>query len=95
MRLPRLYYLMSCLFFNIVFFISNTGSAQLLNRAISPIFNPDRTVTLRLKAPEADSVSVKVEFIENPQYMEKDEQGIWSITLGPAEPKIYQYRPGR
>lgn len=71
--------------------IPSTGTPQLREERISPIFNSDRTVTFRLKAPNADNVSVKVEFLKEPQPMTLTGDGIWEVTLGPAEPKIYSY----
>ncbi len=66
-------------------------NSQIRKKAISPVFNSDRTVTFRLKAPEADKVSVQVEFMSEPQPMKMTSDGIWEVTLGPAEPKIYHY----
>lgn len=58
---------------------------------VSPEVHPDRRVTFRLKAPKAANVSVDVQFVSGLQGMAKDEDGVWSITLGPAEPDIYEY----
>lgn len=51
----------------------------------------DRRVTFRLRAPKASSVSVEVQFAQGPQAMTKGDDGVWSVTLGPAEPDIYEY----
>jgi len=51
----------------------------------------DRRVTFRLKAPKASSVSVEVQFAQGSQAMTKGQDGVWSVTLGPAEPDIYEY----
>jgi enterochelin esterase family protein len=67
------------------------ASAQLMEPALSPVVNPDRTVILRLRAPQADSVSVQANFLAAPRSMEKSADGIWSVTLGPVEPDIYFY----
>jgi enterochelin esterase family protein len=48
-------------------------------------------VTFRLLAPKAQSVGVNVQFAQGTQSMTRDEKGLWSITLGPAEPEIYEY----
>ena len=60
---------------------------------VSPEVRPDRTVTLRILAPEAKSVTVSGEIMgTNPAAaLTKDEAGIWSVTLGPLEPEIYSY----
>lgn len=52
---------------------------------------PDRRVTFRLNAPAAESVGVKVQFASGVQEMSKSADGVWSVTLGPAEPDIYEY----
>jgi enterochelin esterase-like enzyme len=51
----------------------------------------DRTVTFRMRAPEATDVKVGGDFIQGPQQMTKDDEGIWSVTLGPLNPAIYSY----
>jgi len=58
---------------------------------VSPEVHSDRQVTFRVKAPKASSVSVEVQFAQGPQAMTKGEDGVWSVTLGPAEPDIYEY----
>jgi 1,4-alpha-glucan branching enzyme len=52
---------------------------------------PDRSVVFRLKAPDARQVSVLVGFSDPPTAMapsyslRKDNNGIWSVTVGPAD----------
>jgi len=58
---------------------------------ISPDVHDDGRVTFRMRAPEAKSVGVKVQFAQGLQAMTKGESGVWSVTLGPAEPDIYSY----
>jgi len=48
-------------------------------------------VTFRLRAPQAKQVEIEAGFVQGNQPMEKDENGLWSITLGPARPDIYDY----
>ncbi len=59
----------------------------------SPDVNPDRTVTLRFRAPLATQVDVVGEITRGagPQAMTKDDSGIWSVTLGPLPPEIWSY----
>src|SRR5947208_1548506 len=52
---------------------------------------PDRTVTFRLRAPQATQVTMAGDFVEGSKEMQKGEDGIWSITLGPLHPAIYSY----
>ena len=52
---------------------------------------PDRKITFRIAAPKAGEVAVAGDFVQGPQAMEKNEQGVWSVTVGPLEPAIYNY----
>ena len=58
--------------------------------AASPIVNPDNTVTFNLNAPDAKSVVISAQFAPKTE-MQKNENGIWTITLGPVVPDIYPY----
>jgi enterochelin esterase family protein len=50
----------------------------------------DRTVTFRLRAPEATAVQVSGDFgAATP--MTKGADGVWSATVGPLRPAIYNY----
>ena len=57
---------------------------------ISPEVHPDRRTTFRFRAPNAKEVSLAREGAE-PQPMQKDEKGVWSVTIGPLEPDLYGY----
>ena len=57
----------------------------------SPEIDAARRVTFRVHAPKAAEVTVSGEFLSGSQRLQKDEQGNWSITLGPVEPEIYNY----
>jgi enterochelin esterase family protein len=46
-------------------------------------------VTFRLRAPNAKEVIVERQGVK--AAMEKDEQGLWTATIGPLEPDIYGY----
>src|SRR5688572_9603314 len=58
---------------------------------LSPEVHEDRTVTFRVRAPKADEVSVSGEWPGGTKAMTKDDQGVWSVTLGPLEPELYGY----
>jgi enterochelin esterase-like enzyme len=58
---------------------------------VSPELREDRTVTFRLRAPQAKEVSVSGEWGQA-KPMTKDAQGVWSVTIGPLAPEIYGYR---
>jgi enterochelin esterase-like enzyme len=49
----------------------------------------DHKVTFRIYAPKASEVSVSGEFSGGK--MEKDDQGVWSLTVGPLTPDFYSY----
>jgi len=59
----------------------------------SPEVHPDRRVTFRIYAPRAAEVTVSGEFeVGAPAHkLTKDAQGVWSVTVGPFEPEIYEY----
>jgi len=57
-------------------------------RVVSPEVHPDRTITFRLRAPDANRVAL---VWKGSKPMVKDDGGIWSITVGPVEPEIYTY----
>jgi enterochelin esterase family protein len=59
----------------------------------SPEVHPDRTVTLRFRAPNATQIDVVGEITRGagPQPMTKDENGVWTATLGPLPPEIWSY----
>lgn len=63
---------------------------SLMNRLTSPEVHSDRTVTFRLRAPQAKQVSVSGEIGQGKQ-MTRDDAGVWSITVGPLKPNIYDY----
>jgi enterochelin esterase family protein len=75
----------------VVFMGCGVCIGQREERVVSPEVHPDRTVTFRYHAPDADEVVVHTQFTEGLQEMKKDEKGVWSVTLGPAEPEIYVY----
>ena len=58
---------------------------------VSAEVKPDRTVTFRLRAPEATDVKVGGDFAQGAQAMTKAEDGVWSVTAGPLAPAIYDY----
>jgi enterochelin esterase-like enzyme len=58
---------------------------------ISPEVKADRTVTFHFLAPNSKEVKLSTQFITEQQTMTKDDNGVWSITLGPVDPDIYPY----
>jgi enterochelin esterase family protein len=58
---------------------------------LSPEVHDDLRVTFRLLAPEAEAVSVTGEFMDGARSLAKGADGIWSVTLGPIAPDVYEY----
>lgn len=59
--------------------------------AISPQVKPDKKVTFQYYAPSAKDVRLSAQFEKGPVAMTKNDNGMWSITLGPVKPDIYPY----
>ena len=66
---------------------------------ISPEVRDDHTVTFRVKAPDARSVSLTGGPVllaigkgSNPIPFEKGADGLWTLTVGPLRPNMYVYR---
>ena len=58
----------------------------------SPEVHPDGTVTFRLAAPKAVEVRIAGDIVKAPVPLQKDEKGVWTLTLGPLQPDLYGYR---
>ncbi|MBZ5514879.1 MAG: esterase [Acidobacteriia bacterium] len=58
---------------------------------VSPEVHPDRRVTFRIAGPNLKAVSLRLEGSPQPLPLQKDEQGVWSVTAGPLEPDYYEY----
>src|SRR5512143_2254775 len=59
---------------------------------VSPEILPDKQVTLRFSAPKASEVLLNGDWPGGNQVaMKKDEQGVWSVTVGPLKPELWGY----
>jgi enterochelin esterase family protein len=60
---------------------------------ISPEVRSDRRVTFRIWAPKASEVTLRGDWMEAPEpaRLAKDEQGVWSVVVGPLTPDFYSY----
>ena len=69
------------------------GGAPQGPQVVSPQVNADRTVTLRLLAPQATAVTVTGEILNGGQspVMTKGADGVWTGTIGPLPVDIYTY----
>jgi enterochelin esterase-like enzyme len=61
---------------------------------VSPDVHPDRTITFRLRAPDAKAVALtgKLAGTNKQIPLTKGSDGVWSVTVGPVVPEIYGYR---
>ncbi len=57
----------------------------------SPEVASDRRVTFRLVAPKATEAILTGEFMDGGKSLERDDSGVWKITIGPLDPEIYNY----
>lgn len=60
---------------------------------VSPEVHADRTVTLRFRAPQAKEVFLTGEITQGkgPIPMTRDNDGLWTIEVGPLPPEIWSY----
>jgi enterochelin esterase-like enzyme len=58
---------------------------------ISPEVHSDNRVTFRFRAPNPKQVELSLEGAPNPFPMQKDDEGVWSITTDPLQPDFYGY----
>lgn len=58
---------------------------------VSPEVHADNRVTFRFRGPNVKLVELSLEGTPSPFPMEKDDQGIWSITTDPLTPDFYGY----
>lgn len=61
-------------------------------RVVSPQVNANNTITLRFYAPEAKSVTVIGEIDGRNHPMTKGTDGVWTVTIGPLAPDVYNYQ---
>src|SRR5215472_6767338 len=66
----------------------SSGGAPRAPRQVSPEVRPDRTIVFRLRAPRAAQVTL---LFAGSKSMSRDDTGVWSATVGPVDPEIYQY----
>ncbi|MEO6830085.1 MAG: alpha/beta hydrolase-fold protein, partial [Acidobacteriaceae bacterium] len=75
-------------------FLIATGlvaSAQRVTVPPTPQIHADHKVTFYFPAPGASTVKFRLGGVAYPLPMEKNSQGLWSITVGPLQPEIYTY----
>jgi enterochelin esterase family protein len=70
---------------------ANAAPRRAFARLVSPEIHPDRTVTFRLAAPNAREVRVTGGWGGDTVALTNGGSGVWSATVGPLEPNIYDY----
>ena len=58
---------------------------------LSPEIQADHHVTFRLRAPKVSEVVVNGQWADGRTALTKDTNGVWSATVGPIEPGVYEY----
>src|SRR5258708_6193015 len=58
---------------------------------ISPEVHSDNRVTFRFRGPNIKEATVSIEGNPKPLAMQKDDQGVWSVTTDPLAPDFYGY----
>lgn len=71
-------------------FATLAAAQQAPQPLLSPEVHADRTVTFRLRAPNAQKVSVNIETFQRHEMMKSDD-GVWTYTSDPLPPDIYGY----
>ena len=70
---------------------STPPQSQRVRPPASPQVHPDGSITFSILAPESKNVMLTVTNIPDTMQMNRDENGIWSLTIGPLEPEIWEY----
>jgi enterochelin esterase family protein len=65
------------------------ANRPMLAPLVSPQVHDDRTITFRIAAPTAAAVELR--FDGKGYAMNKEEGGVWSATVGPVSPEVYEY----
>lgn len=58
---------------------------------VSPEITADRSVTFRIKAPQAKEVKVRGQWAKEPLVMTKGEHDVWSVTSAPLPSGVWEY----
>jgi len=74
----------------------DASMAQRRQAIVSPDVQDNGKVTFRLRAPHATTITINSGELEHymggsSKAMTKDDHGIWSVTIGPVQPGIYDY----
>ena len=70
--------------------LTATPPPQMPAALVTPEVHPDSSVTFRFRAPNAQDVKLAREGAQ-PIAMQRDDQGVWSVTTPPLDPDYYGY----
>lgn len=70
--------------------VPDAADAQTMNATRMPVFNEDGTLTFQIRAPQAQTVALRISSLPR-QDMTRADNGAWSVTIGPLDPEIYEY----
>ena len=92
---------MKGIFLLVIFFVLSVNTPAQTSRpqtplpppppVVSPEVHSNQRVTFRFRAPNVKEVQVAIEGSTQPLPMQKDEQGVWSVTTDPLTPDYYGY----
>ena len=74
-----------------ILLLAAAAPAQTPPPLISPEVHSDRRVTFRFRGPNVKEVAVSLEGTSKPFPMQKDDQGVWSVTTEALAPDYYGY----
>src|SRR6266446_9803074 len=79
----------------LLFYVFGFASAAFAQTTPVPVVSPevlsDNRVTFRFRAPNVKEVELSLEGAPKGLTMQKDEQGVWSVTTEPLTPDFYGY----
>ena len=74
-----------------ILIIAFSAEAQRSTTIISSDVHSDKSVTFRFSAKNAKEVLLEAQFLKDKLPMQKDESGVWSVTVNSIKPDIYPY----
>jgi enterochelin esterase-like enzyme len=84
------FFLFSCLVCAQQTPVMTTATPKPPDWLVTPEVHPDNSVTFRFSAPNAQQVKLERDGAA-PVAMQKDSQGVWSVTTAPLAPDYYEY----
>ena len=76
----------------IILLTSVAAFGQVKKPLISPEVHPNRTATFRINAPNASKVALVGDWMGGEvEPMTRNNQGVWSVTVGPLNPGLAIY----